>query len=62
MTHFETARIKELIGLQIGAIQEVARELDADGDIEEIEAGIAALEKTIAALKGSLEAIPHEHR
>jgi len=44
-THVETARINDLIGLQIGAIQEEAQKLNVDSDLQEIEANIAALEK-----------------
>lgn len=61
MTHVETTRINELVGLQIGAIQEEAQKLNVDCDLQEIEANIAALEKRIKALKVSLEAIPHDH-
>ena len=61
MTHMETARINELVGLQIGAIQEEAQKLNVDSDLQELEANIAALEKRITALKVSLEAIPHDH-
>lgn len=52
MTHIETARFNEVIGLQIGAIREVAHKLDENSDLEELEAVIAELE-------GSLEAMPH---
>jgi polyhydroxyalkanoate synthesis regulator phasin len=61
MTQIETARINELLALQIGAIQEVAQKLNVDSDFRELEANISALEKRIADLKVSLEAIPHDH-
>jgi cell division protein FtsL len=61
MTHVETARINELVGLQIGAVQEEAQLLDVNSDLQELEAGISALEKRIAELKATLEAIPHDH-
>ena len=61
MTHIETERFNEVIGLQIGAIQEIVHELDEKRDLEELEAIIAALEGEIAALKESLAAIPHKH-
>lgn len=62
MTQIETARINDLLSLQIGAIQEVAQKLDVDSDFRELEANISALEKRTAALKVSLEAIPHGHQ
>jgi len=62
MTHIETARYNEVIGLQIGAIQEIVHKLRESSDLEELEAIIAELEGTIADLKGSLAAVPHRHR
>lgn len=62
MTHIETARVNEVIGVQIGAVQAAAQRLRAAGAIEELEADIGALEKAIAELKGVLEALPHQHR
>jgi polyhydroxyalkanoate synthesis regulator phasin len=61
MTQVETARINELIGLQIGAIQEDAQRLDVNSDLQELEANVATLEKRIADLKASLVGIPHDH-
>lgn len=60
MTQIETTRINDLLGLQIAAIQEVAQKLDVDSDFRGLEANISALEKRIADLKVSLEAIPHD--
>jgi len=60
MTHIETARYNEVIGLQIGAIQETAHRLNENSDLEELETIIAELEGTIADLKGSLAAMPHK--
>jgi len=61
MTHFETARYNEVIGLQIGAIKEIVLKLNENNDLEDLEALIAELEGTIADLKGSLAAMPHKH-
>lgn len=60
MTHIETARFNEVIGLQIGAIKETAHKLNENYDLEELEAIIAVLDGEISALKGSLAAIPHK--
>ena len=60
MTRIETARVNEVIGLQIGVIREAAAKLDSAGEIEALEADISALEKTIADLKDSLAALPYK--
>lgn len=61
MTHIETSRYNEVIGLQIGSIREIAHKLNEDCDMEELEAIIAELEEAIADLRGSLTAVPHKH-
>lgn len=61
MTHFETARYNEVIGLQIGAIQEVVHKLSENSDLEELEEIIAELEGAIDDLRRSLAAMPHGH-
>jgi hypothetical protein len=61
MTHIETARFNELIGLQIGAIQETVHKLNENRDLEDLESIVAELEGTIADLKRSLAAFPHKH-
>ena len=58
--HIETARYKEVIGLNIGAIQEVAQKLNVNRDLEELEAIIVELEGTIVDLRSSLAAMPHK--
>jgi cell division protein FtsL len=60
MTRIETARVNEVLGLQIGTVREAAAKLNAGGEIEELEADISALEKTIADLKQSLAALPYK--
>jgi hypothetical protein len=62
MTHIETARLNEVIGLQIGTIQEAAHKLNADSDLEDLEATITQLEVAIADLKASLAGTPHRHQ
>lgn len=61
MTHIETARYNEVIGLQIGTIKEVVHKLNEDRELEELEAIVAELEQAIAALKASLAAMPHKY-
>jgi hypothetical protein len=58
--HIETARYNEVIGLQIGSIQEIAHRLNENSDLEVLEGVIAELEGAIADLKGSLAAMPHK--
>ncbi|MDA8413787.1 MAG: hypothetical protein M0023_08360 [Desulfobacteraceae bacterium] len=60
MTHLETTRINDVIGLQIGAIQEFASELNVESDIEELQANLSKLEKSVAKLNSTLKALPHE--
>ncbi|ABB32746.1 hypothetical protein GeomeDRAFT_3146 [Geobacter metallireducens RCH3] len=59
MTHIETTRVNEVIGLHIGTIQETAQMLNVNCELQELEAHIATLEQAIADLKESLTAIPH---
>lgn len=60
--HIETTRYNDVIDLQIGAIQEVAQKLNVQRDLEELEAILAELEGTIADLRESLAAVPHQRR
>ena len=62
MTHIETARVNEAIGIQIGIIQEKAQKLKASSELQSIEADIAALDTAIADLKDTLASIPHKHQ
>jgi cell division protein FtsL len=59
MTHIETARVNELIGIQIGIVQQTARNLNMNRELQEIETDIGNLEKTIADLKDTLAGIAH---
>lgn len=61
MTHIETARFNEVIGLQIGAIQEIVHKLNENSELEELEAIVAEMEGMIADLKATLAAFPHKH-
>jgi hypothetical protein len=62
MTHIETARFNELIGLQIGTIQETVHKLNENRDLEDLESVVAELEGMIADLKRSLSSVPHKHQ
>jgi sRNA-binding protein len=61
MTHIETARVNETLGLQIGVIQDAARKLQGD-DLEQLETDLVELENSIRGLRGILEGLPHHHR
>ena len=61
MTYIETARFNEVIGLQIGAIQETAHKLNAKCELEELETIVTELESELAALKASMAGMPHRH-
>jgi hypothetical protein len=61
MTHFETARINEMLGLQIGIIRDVALKLNGD-DLERLEADMVAMERAIREMRSMIESIPHTHQ
>ena len=60
MTHIETSRVNEVLGLQIGKIQECAHELNVGIELQELETRIGALEEAISSLKNLLRAVPHD--
>lgn len=61
MTHMETARVNEMLGLQIGIIKDFAAKLNGD-DLERLETDLAAVEEAVRELKGILAGLPHHHR
>lgn len=62
MTHIETSRVNELIETNIGIVQAAAGRLSARLELEELEDGIAQLEKTVEDLKESLAALPYKRQ
>ncbi|BCS53551.1 hypothetical protein [Geobacter sp. SVR] len=60
MTHIETARVQEMLGLQIGVIRDSAAKLQTD-DLERLETVLAELEQGIVQLKSMLTSLPHKH-
>jgi len=62
MTQIETARVKEVMGFKIAAVKDAAAKLVVDSDLQELEAGLTALEKSIADLKESLAGLPYRHQ
>lgn len=60
MTHIETARVNEALGLQFGVIRDIAARLSSD-DLELLESAIGEMEQEISRLKGMLEGLPHQH-
>jgi hypothetical protein len=58
MTHIETARVNEMLGLQIGVIRDAAGKLNGD-DLEALETDIGALEKEIRKLREMIAGLPH---
>jgi len=59
MTHIETTRLNDLIATRIGTIQEFARAMTTDCELQELEALVAELEQATTELKTTLKAIPH---
>ena len=60
MTHIETARVNEMLGIQIGVIQDAAGKLNGD-DLERLEGDIAELENALKKLRAMIEGLPHRH-
>jgi hypothetical protein len=58
MTHIETARVNEMLGLQIGVIRDAAGKLNSD-DLETLETDIKALEKELRKLREMMAGLPH---
>jgi hypothetical protein len=61
MTHIETARVNEMLGLQIGVVQDAARKLQGD-NLEQLESDMRELENAIKELWGMMKGLPLEHR
>lgn len=59
MTHIETTRLKDLIALRIGAVQEFAQEMTVNREVKDLVRLVAELEEATAELKTTLEATPH---
>lgn len=60
MTRLETARINEMLDMQIGLIRDLAGHLNSS-DIEHLEEEIAEMEKAMRDLKDMVEGLPHRH-
>ena len=61
MTRIETSRVREVLGANITAVKEAAEKLTAQCELQELEADVDALDKSLAVLKGSLTGLPFKH-
>jgi hypothetical protein len=61
MTHIETARVNEMLGLQIGVVRDIAHKLD-DRNLQQLEADIAELEGAVGELKEMVKSLPYRHQ
>jgi len=61
MTHFDTARINEMLGLQLGVIKDIALKLDGD-DLEQLEINLTAMEGAVKDIRSMVEGLPHQHQ
>ena len=58
MTHIETARVNEMLGLQIGVIRQAAGRLNAN-DLDLLQTDISVLEDAVKKLREMLDGLPH---
>ena len=58
MTHIETARVNEMLELQIAAIRDAAGKLNST-DLEQLAKDLGELEKTMEKLREMMEGLPH---
>lgn len=58
MTHIETARVNEMLELQIAVIRDAAGKLNG-ADLEQLAKDLGELESTIKKLKEMMEGLPH---
>lgn len=61
MTHFETARVNEMLGLQIGVIKDLAQQLNGD-DLEQLEKDLILMGNSIKEARSMVEGLPHRHK
>ena len=58
MKHMETARVNEMLGLQVGVIRQAAAQLDIN-NLELLEADLDVLEEAVKKLREMLAGLPH---
>ncbi len=61
MTHIETARVNEALGLQIGVVRDLSGRLDPQ-DLEKLEGDLDELEGAIQELRKLLASLPHQRQ
>ena len=58
MTHIETARVNEMLELQIAVIRDAAGKLNG-ADLEQLAQDLGELENTIEKLREMIAGLPH---
>ncbi len=58
MTHIETARVNEVLGVQIGVVRDLSGRLNPQ-DLEQLDKDISELEGAIRELREQLAGLPH---
>lgn len=61
MTRIETARVTEMLDLNITKVKAAANKITLEGDLQDLQAEVADLEKAVAELKDSLSGLPFKH-
>jgi len=60
MTHIETARVNEMLGLQIAVIKDIVHNIDGD-DLGKLDNDLSDLEAAILKLRAMMVSLPHRH-
>ncbi|HJV65494.1 MAG TPA: hypothetical protein VJ550_07175 [Geomonas sp.] len=61
MTRIETARVREVLGMNITGVKEAAERLDPESDLQELDDALNALERAVAELRSSIGGLPFKH-
>ncbi len=61
MTRIETARVREVLGMNITEVKKAAGNLNPESDLQELDRHLTELEKAVAQLRNSIGGLPFKH-
>jgi uncharacterized protein YceH (UPF0502 family) len=61
MTRMVTSRVNEVLGLEVASVQKAAQKLNAGDELQDLEADVAELEKSVMELKSTIAGLPFKH-